>query len=47
MSTGVSGAPVIAAVSRAIPNTDRQSALFGVSLISKIVSSRLRVSRMS
>ena len=47
MSSALSGAPVIAAVSRATPNTDRQSALFGVSLISKTVSSRLSVSRMS
>jgi len=47
MSSGCSGAPVMADVSRATPNTDRQSALFGVSLISKMVSSRLSVSRMS
>src|ERR1700761_8103079 len=47
ISSGFSGAPVIAAVSRATPNTDRQSALFGVSLISKIVSSSFSVSRIS
>ena len=40
-------APVMAETSRAIPINDKQSALLGVNLITKIWSSRSRYSRMS
>ncbi|MCY1237767.1 hypothetical protein D9M72_504760 [compost metagenome] len=46
MSGRFSAAPVSADTSRATPWIDRQSALFGVSLMTKTWSSRFRCSRM-